>query len=422
MPRFVRRELLSLRGTQPWDRFNPTPSGSTTTTYTFDVNGNQTNVAVGASTTTFTFDKENRLIADSSQSMTYYSNGLLRTKDKAFGQVIELWDGQDLLLAQDADQPTEFSRFGLVDGQVIYSNYGGSYREDFLVDYLGSVTGTTFDDGSGSSYTRYKPYGGTYLGATTQFYGWTGQSGSQVMGITFAEQYNRSRFISLRLMRYATATSDLRSPYIVASPLSQPSPFGDGANSYIGPLNSGPNTLKIYRLPGSDIKCGNIGFRTGFLPQTEPNFTGGVIQLVTKMLFAIDCKRKLILIELKRYLEVWPIKNGKWVDIQMNGEDMFALQSPSECTKGLLLTQGIAGLYRFDHKLLSDWIPPHGVEKLLTSNNLSIFKGGTTFKELAFAWDCCSFLENWEFRAKCGPDENYANGLTRIKEGDPCCE
>ena len=91
------------------------------------------------------------------EAMAYYSNGLLRTKEKAFGQVIQLWDGQDLLLAQDADQPSEFWRFGLVDSLVIYSSYGSANREDFLVDYLGSVTGTTLSDGSGSSYTRYKP-------------------------------------------------------------------------------------------------------------------------------------------------------------------------------------------------------------------------------------------------------------------------
>ncbi|MBL8048928.1 MAG: hypothetical protein JNJ45_09635 [Chthonomonas sp.] len=179
--------------------------GSTTTTYTFDVNGNMTNVAVGASLTTFTFDKENRLTSDGIETMGYHSNGLLRTKDKAFGQVIMCWDGQDLLLAQDASSEPDYWRFGLVDSLVIYSAYGSNNREDLLVDFLGSVTGTTLSDGSGSSYTRYKPYGSTYLGAVpTQFFAWTGQSGAQFMGFTFAEQYNRARWISVKTRQFIT--------------------------------------------------------------------------------------------------------------------------------------------------------------------------------------------------------------------------
>ena len=64
-----------------------------------------------------------------------------------------------------------------------------------MVDYLGSVTGTTnVTTGAIVQTYRYKPYGAKLSGGTigAGFF-WTGNTGSRSTGKAFAEQYNRAR-------------------------------------------------------------------------------------------------------------------------------------------------------------------------------------------------------------------------------------
>lgn len=78
-------------------------------------------------------------------------------------------------------------------------------RQDYLVDFLGSITGSSVPDGSGSSYIRYKPYGSTYAGSGfSQLFGWTGNSGSQALGLDYVCQYNLARVYSSKAKQWTT--------------------------------------------------------------------------------------------------------------------------------------------------------------------------------------------------------------------------
>jgi hypothetical protein len=64
-----------------------------------------------------------------------------------------------------------------------------------MVDFLGSITGTTnVTTGAIVNTYRYKPYGAKLSGGTIGLgFFWTGNTGSRSSGKQFAEQYNRAR-------------------------------------------------------------------------------------------------------------------------------------------------------------------------------------------------------------------------------------
>lgn len=68
---------------------------------------------------------------------------------------------------------------------------------DYMVDYLGSITGQSDDSGSETSTFRYKPYGSRLSGGSIgRGFFWTGNTGSRSTGRQYAEQYNRARHYS----------------------------------------------------------------------------------------------------------------------------------------------------------------------------------------------------------------------------------
>jgi hypothetical protein len=66
---------------------------------------------------------------------------------------------------------------------------------EYMVDFLGSITGTTnVTTGAIVNTYRYKPYGAKLSGGTIGLgFFWTGNTGSRSSGKQFAEQYNRAR-------------------------------------------------------------------------------------------------------------------------------------------------------------------------------------------------------------------------------------
>jgi RHS repeat-associated protein len=90
-----------------------------------------------------------------------------------------------------------------VDGVMIGQLFGG-VRTDYLVDYLGSVTGETYANGDAGEDSRYKPYGGLQSGQQPHDFGWTGNTGSVFTRIVHAQQYNRARHYASSLRRWTT--------------------------------------------------------------------------------------------------------------------------------------------------------------------------------------------------------------------------
>lgn len=106
-----------------------------------------------------------------------------------------IWDGNDLIgqAGVGENDPWVFLNDIRSAAGVIYAR-----GDDFMVDYLGSVTGIT-DKTSGSvtSTFRNKPYGATLSGSPSGAgFFWTGNTGSRRTGKEYAEQYNRARHYS----------------------------------------------------------------------------------------------------------------------------------------------------------------------------------------------------------------------------------
>lgn len=88
-------------------------------------------------------------------TLSYYSSGLLRNMQSSgdLGGKIRLWDGNSVLLLQDGALSTTYWWFELVQGIVVAEKFMDGERQDYLVDFLGSITGSSVPDGSGSSYS-----------------------------------------------------------------------------------------------------------------------------------------------------------------------------------------------------------------------------------------------------------------------------
>jgi RHS repeat-associated protein len=205
-----------------------------TTTYTFDVSGNMTNVVTGAETVAMTYTKENQMATHSdtpgvSTELSYDGvTGFKRSTNFDFSGPKDLyWDENDVAYNEDTVLAVGIRHY--IVGGVTIGTYAGS-RQDFLVDYLGSVTGSSDSAGNATSSVRYKPYGGTLAGTVSTELGWTGNTGSMPTGNKFAEQYNRARHVSTLLKQCTTRDpiwpDELPYGYVDQNPVSAIDPTG----------------------------------------------------------------------------------------------------------------------------------------------------------------------------------------------------
>lgn len=167
-------------------RLTTSISGTSVTTYTFDSNGNLTNVRPATGNrTTMAYDKENRLVdwkqGAATNATTYKYNGfgqkVNETNATGFNAYALIWDGDDYLgdVVDGADGPVFANLLRTVDGVML------GHVQDFMVDFLGSITGTTnVTTGAIVNTYRTKPYGAKLSGGTIGLgFFWTGITGSR---------------------------------------------------------------------------------------------------------------------------------------------------------------------------------------------------------------------------------------------------
>jgi RHS repeat-associated protein len=163
---------------------------------------------------------------------TYKYNGfgqkVNETNATGFNAYALIWDGDDYLgdVVDGADGPVFANLLRTVDGVML------GHVQDFMVDFLGSITGTTnVTTGAIVNTYRYKPYGAKLSGGTIGLgFFWTGNTGSRSTGRQFAEQYNRARHYSSVTGQWTTR--DRLWPrlsaygYVLANPVAWVDPSG----------------------------------------------------------------------------------------------------------------------------------------------------------------------------------------------------
>jgi len=211
-----------------------TAPGPVVTTYTFDLNGNQT--AAGA--TTFTYDLADRLktatVVATTETYTYAGDGvrLSASTGAAASQTTKfLWD-RNLGLPQVAierngsDALLRYYRFGL----DLLRQTAGSTTYYYHHDGLGSVADVTSSAGASLTWSEYYPYGlvrqaGSGTGAPTNPFTFTGEQLDTVTGLYHlrARDYDpgSGRFITMD-PRAASITD----PYVTAYAYVRDNPCG----------------------------------------------------------------------------------------------------------------------------------------------------------------------------------------------------
>jgi RHS repeat-associated protein len=182
-------------------------SGTTVTTYTYDVNGNTTGVNAGGSLSTLTWDKENRLIRNqrtaSSLDESYFYNAFNHKTARGKVGIPEdfyIYDGDQYIAYALSGGPIDTS-FEIIDGLISSETVADDQRYNYLTDALGSVFGKADLAGNIVSTARYKPFGALLTGNQYNL-GWTGNSGSWHTGARYAEQYNWNRHYSTRTKQW----------------------------------------------------------------------------------------------------------------------------------------------------------------------------------------------------------------------------
>jgi len=182
--------------------------------YVHDLNGNM----VQSGATVMTYDKENRLrtipdknIGGATVTFTYDAFSHLREENFG-GDINEVYWLGDIYLGERSD-PTPVGQFSNIymslDGVIMGETgdpFGAAGWFDYLVDYLGSITGKVDGGGGVSGTRRYKPFGTRLSGAAVprQTFGFTGNTGSRHTAIALAEQYNWYRVYTSWLKQWTT--------------------------------------------------------------------------------------------------------------------------------------------------------------------------------------------------------------------------
>ena len=228
--------------TRVYDAASRLVSSSDGSTYTFDSNGNLT--AVDDVKSEFEYDKENRLIFYSSESnpgvdttMIYNAFGQKKRETNPDSDTLFIWDGDDYYgFADAANDPENAVKIFISDGGTMLGEFDpadSQSRMDYMVDFLGSVTGSTDKKGDllGSD-RRYKPFGEVLSGDPVKplNFAWTGNTGSMHTGLLYSEQYNRARHYSTTKNIWTTRDplwpSEHAFGYVIGSPVMWLDAFG----------------------------------------------------------------------------------------------------------------------------------------------------------------------------------------------------
>ncbi len=231
-------------------RLTTSVSGATTTTYTYSSNGNLTNTLEGTTRVTMSYDFENKLRTHSSSggvvTMAYDAFGNKCLEQGPSSANIIVWDG-DTYLGEHGDgtKVDQIDKLYISAGQTMIAEATRSFatadKLDYVVDFLGSITARSNETAKLANPTRYKPYGTVLSGSTSGKFNWTGNTGSRVTGLTFAEQYNRARHYSSTTSQWTTVDfwwpAEQSYNYAASNPIRYFDPFGENA---IPPPGPGP--------------------------------------------------------------------------------------------------------------------------------------------------------------------------------------
>jgi len=172
-------------------------------------------------------------------SFAYDGFGRKRRESRGVNpDVILNWDGDQMIVeSSDLDPEAPSKAYYVADG-VIYAenaNLGSEKsRRDYVVDFLGSVTGlTTGSDASLSSVRRWSAYGKLLSGSAEPIgYFWTGNTGSRVyqsLGLNDNRARHYGRNIKQWITRDPLWPSELPYAYVGGNPVTLIDPSGNGA-------------------------------------------------------------------------------------------------------------------------------------------------------------------------------------------------
>ena len=230
-----------------------------------DDNGNLRDVA-GLIGMGFEYTSENQLLSvkgDAEAGYVYDCFGH-RREDTVSGDTLELYwhDGNYLGERNAYVSAGIFSRlFATTNGQItgfVEGDLGplGVYLSgDYLLDFLGSVTGEVDALAALSGVRRFKPSGEKYSGALVfRGPGFTGASGSRHTMVPFAEQYNEQRVLSTRLMQWTTRDPiwprELPYGYVNGNPTTRIDPSGlEQVRVQICAFINKRQNTRVYGLP-----------------------------------------------------------------------------------------------------------------------------------------------------------------------------
>jgi RHS repeat-associated protein len=158
-----------------------------TTTFTYDATGNQRLqiVSAGGGTTTNTWDFENRLIKvalpnGTVNTFTYNGDGQRVERQDSKGTLIEVWDGQKILLETDGMNSTQviYTLSPALYGDIVSQRRLGVSRY-FVFDPLGSASRLTDGNQNVTDSYLFKAFGESLLaaGPTTNPFGFMGRLG-----------------------------------------------------------------------------------------------------------------------------------------------------------------------------------------------------------------------------------------------------
>ncbi|MBN8689977.1 MAG: hypothetical protein J0L72_04195 [Armatimonadetes bacterium] len=169
--------------------------------------------------------------------MVYNAFGQKKRETNPDSDTLFTWDGDDYYgFADAANDPENAVKIFIGDGGTMLGELDptdSKSRVDYMVDFLGSVTGSTDKNGGllGSD-RRYKPFGEVLSGDPVKAlnFAWTGNTGSMHTGMLYSEQYNRARHYSTTTNIWTTRDpfwpNEHAYGYVNGNPVMRVDPYG----------------------------------------------------------------------------------------------------------------------------------------------------------------------------------------------------
>lgn len=186
-------------------------AGGSTTTYTYDKNGNMKTRVSGAVTTTYVYDGENRLTSVTSSSSTtsyaYSADGrrlkrVLAGATTYFGNDPVSPSGYDDTIEEYTSTGTKTATYVHGTGADELLGYKTAAMYSYHEDALGSVTRLTNSSGGTASTYRYDAFGATRAQTgSSNTYGFTSRESETGQGL----YYNRARYYDPASGRFISA-------------------------------------------------------------------------------------------------------------------------------------------------------------------------------------------------------------------------